>query len=272
MSPRPRNGSKILQNAALKGDQLFSALQQKSWDPSVKSLTPFPQNSAHARREPRMARAAWRGVSRRSGRASWTPFKRFAIGPNPLAGSPQRRRGSRPRDRRRPASKSRLRSRPRLRISSIVPLCDPSFTYGPWPYPDYPPFVPIFAGATIGGCGWISGPIIAPFWGLVVLNFQSAAYRDRPQAVRSVRSGRWSREDSRPRVRRAVAARPWSQGQRSLPQSDGRRSVWPSDACREGKRWCRRTLDWLASYCCSPCSGAAARVGTAKTREHETAV
>ena len=56
------------QNAALKGDQLFSALQQKSWDPSVKSLTPFPQNSAHARRQPRMARAAWRGVSRRSGR------------------------------------------------------------------------------------------------------------------------------------------------------------------------------------------------------------
>ena len=31
------------QNAALKGDQLFAALQQKSWDPSVKSLTPFPR-------------------------------------------------------------------------------------------------------------------------------------------------------------------------------------------------------------------------------------
>jgi Protein of unknown function (DUF3300) len=28
------------QNAALKGDQLFAALQQKSWDPSVKSLLP----------------------------------------------------------------------------------------------------------------------------------------------------------------------------------------------------------------------------------------
>jgi hypothetical protein len=30
------------QNAALKGDQLFAALQQTSWDPSVKSLAPFP--------------------------------------------------------------------------------------------------------------------------------------------------------------------------------------------------------------------------------------
>jgi hypothetical protein len=29
-------------NAALKGDQLFAALQQKSWDPSVKSLALFP--------------------------------------------------------------------------------------------------------------------------------------------------------------------------------------------------------------------------------------
>jgi len=31
------------QNAAVKGDQLFAALQQKSWDPSVKSLAPFPR-------------------------------------------------------------------------------------------------------------------------------------------------------------------------------------------------------------------------------------
>jgi hypothetical protein len=50
-----------------------------------------------------------------------------------------------------------------------VPICDPSFAYGPWPYPDFPPFFPVFAGAAIGGCGWISGPIIVPF----VLNFRT---------------------------------------------------------------------------------------------------
>jgi Protein of unknown function (DUF3300) len=49
-----------------------------------------------------------------------------------------------------------------------VPICDPSFAYGPWLYPDFPPFFPVFAGATLGGCGWISGPIIVPF----VLNFR----------------------------------------------------------------------------------------------------
>jgi len=54
-----------------------------------------------------------------------------------------------------------------------VPICDPSFAYGPWPYPDYPPFFPLFAGATINGCGWISGPIGAPFWGFSVLNFRT---------------------------------------------------------------------------------------------------
>jgi hypothetical protein len=54
-----------------------------------------------------------------------------------------------------------------------VPICDPSFAYGPCPYPDYPPFFPVFAGATINGCGWISGAILAPFWGLSVLNFRT---------------------------------------------------------------------------------------------------
>ena len=30
-------------NAALKGDALTAALQQQPWDPSIKSLVPFPQ-------------------------------------------------------------------------------------------------------------------------------------------------------------------------------------------------------------------------------------
>ena len=52
-----------------------------------------------------------------------------------------------------------------------VPICDPSFAYGSWPYPDFPPFLPLFAGAALNGCGWISGPIIAPFFGFAILNF-----------------------------------------------------------------------------------------------------
>ena len=32
--------------------------------------------------------------------------------------------------------------RPESRVV-YVPVCDPSFAYGPWPYPDYPPFFPV---------------------------------------------------------------------------------------------------------------------------------
>jgi hypothetical protein len=156
------------QNAALKGDQLFAALQQKSWDPSVKSLTPFP-------RILRMLDA----------NLEWTEQLGEAYLANPAAvlDAVQRLR-------RRAQSAGRLvtMSQEIVRTErepthieetvtietpspevAYVPICDPSFAYGPWPYPDYPPFFPTFAGATIGGCGWITGPIIAPF----VLNFRT---------------------------------------------------------------------------------------------------
>ena len=156
------------QNAALKGDQLFAALQQKSWDPSVKSLTPFP-------RILRMLDA----------NLEWTEQLGEAYLANPAAvmDAVQRLR-------RRAQLAGRLVTTSQEIVSTeqeptrieetvtietpspevaYVPICDPSFAYGPWPYPDYPPFFPIFSGATIGGCGWITGPIIAPF----VLNFRT---------------------------------------------------------------------------------------------------
>ena len=156
------------QNAALKGDQLFAVLQQKSWDPSVKSLTPFP-------RILRMLDA----------NLEWTEQlgEAYLAGPAAVMDAVQRLR-------RRAQSAGRLVTTPQeivrteqepTRIeetitieapspeAAYVPICDPSFAYGPWPYPDYPPFFPIFAGATIGGCGWITGPIIVPF----VLNFRT---------------------------------------------------------------------------------------------------
>jgi Protein of unknown function (DUF3300) len=160
------------QNATLKGDQLFAALQQKSWDPSVKSLAPFP-------RILRMLDA----------NLEWTEQlgESYLADPAAVTDAVQRLR-------RRAQSAGRLvtTSQEIVRTEQnptpieefitieapgpevvYVPICDPSFAYGPWPYPDYPPFFPVFAGATIGGCGWISGPILPPFWGLSVLNFRT---------------------------------------------------------------------------------------------------
>ena len=160
------------QNSALKGDQLFAALQQKSWDPSVKSLAPFP-------RILRMLDA----------NLEWTEQlgEAYLADPTALMDAVQRLR-------RRAQSAGRLVTTPQeivrteqepTRIEEpitieapnseivYIPICDPSFAYGPWPYPDYPPFFPVFAGAAIGGCDWIIGPIVAPFWGLSVLNFRT---------------------------------------------------------------------------------------------------
>ena len=160
------------QNAALKGDQLFAALQQKSWDPSVKSLAPFP-------RILRMLDA----------NLEWTEQlgEAYLADPAAVMDAVQRLR-------RRAQSAGRLVTTPQEIVRTeqeptrleetitieapspevvYVPICDPSFAYGPWPYPDYPPFFPVFAGATISGCGWISGPIVAPFWGWSVLNFRT---------------------------------------------------------------------------------------------------
>jgi hypothetical protein len=160
------------QNAALKGDQLFAGLQQKSWDPSVKSLAPFP-------RILRMLDA----------NLEWTEQlgEAYLADPAAVMDAVQRLR-------RRAQSAGRLVTTPQEIVRTeqeptrleesitieapspeviYVPICDPSFAYGPWPYPDYPPFFPVFTGATISGCGWISGPIVAPFWGWSVLNFRT---------------------------------------------------------------------------------------------------
>jgi hypothetical protein len=127
-----------LRNAAVRGDQLFAALQQKSWDPSVKSLAPFQR----LRRRAQLA-----------GRLVTTPQENVRIEQQP--------------------TRIDITIEPETPEVVYVPICDPSFAYGPWPYPDYPPFFPLFAGATINGCGWISGPIVAPFWGLSILNFRT---------------------------------------------------------------------------------------------------
>jgi Protein of unknown function (DUF3300) len=158
------------QNAALKGDQLFAALQQKSWDPSVKSLAPFP-------RILRMLDA----------NLEWTEQlgEAYLADPAAVMDAVQRlRRRAQLAGRLVTTSQEIVRTEQEpTRVEetvtieapspevAYVPICDPSFAYGPWPYPDYPPFFPTFAGVTIGGCGWISGPIIAPLWGFAILNF-----------------------------------------------------------------------------------------------------
>jgi hypothetical protein len=160
------------QNAALKGDQLFAALQHKPWDPSVKSLTPFPdvlrmldanlewteQLGEAYLADPAAVMDGVQGLRRRAQLA-----RRLVMTPQEIVGATQNPT----------SSEEPITIEPSSPEVAYVPICDPSFAYGPWPYPDYPPFFPVFAGATIGGCGWISGPILGPFWGLAILDFRA---------------------------------------------------------------------------------------------------
>ncbi|HYM02113.1 MAG TPA: DUF3300 domain-containing protein [Stellaceae bacterium] len=148
-------------NAALRGDQLAAAVEQQPWDPSVKSLMPFPQVV-------RMmdARLGWmqqlgdafiaqqadvmdavqrlRQQAQAAGRLAAIPHE-VATNDGPDIAI-------------QPADPGML----------YVPIYNPADVYGPWPYPDYPPlyFPPPAGYAMVDGIGFgIGVPIIAVFWG-----------------------------------------------------------------------------------------------------------
>jgi hypothetical protein len=154
-------------NASLKGDQLVAALRQQNWDQSVKSLAPFP-SILHMMD----AKLEW---TERLGEA-------FLADPKAVMDAVQRLR-------RRAQSAGGLVSSPQEIVRTVeegvtieaptseivyVPVCDPSVAYGAWPYPAYPPdsLSAFFNGAADFGCGWVSWPIVPPFWNLFVLDFR----------------------------------------------------------------------------------------------------
>jgi hypothetical protein len=149
-------------NASLKGSQLTAALKAQTWDPSVKSIVPYP-----------------RVLHMMDAKIEWTERlgEAFLADQAAIMDSIQRLRGL-------AQSSGALVSSPQAEVTTSaaeitieppspetvnVPVCDPSLVYGTWPYPDYPPdyFPDFFGGAAIGGfgCGWFAVPIIEPLWG-----------------------------------------------------------------------------------------------------------
>jgi hypothetical protein len=120
-------------NARLKGDQLAAALQGKDWDPSVKSLAPFPQI-----------------LRMMDDRLDWMQKlgDAFLAQQNEVMDSVQRLR-------RQAEEAGTLQSSPQQTVTTqdqtitvepanpnvvYVPIYDPTVVYGAWPYPDYPPY------------------------------------------------------------------------------------------------------------------------------------
>jgi hypothetical protein len=149
-------------NTDLQGDDLAARLAAQTWDPSVKSLVPFPQVLAMMD-----ANLVW---TERLGEA-------FVAQPAEVMDEIQKLR--------RVASEDgRLGSSARETVSQAdgaitiepadpsdvgVPEYDPGVVYGTWPYPEYPPyyFPDYFSGCAIGEFGycWTVWPIVLPLWG-----------------------------------------------------------------------------------------------------------
>ncbi len=119
-------------NARLRGDQLDAALQPQNWDPSVKSLVPFPQVLAMM-----------------DGKLDWTQAlgNAFLAQQADVMSSVQRLRAE-------AQAAGTLQSTPQDTVSTqdqaiviepanprlvYVPYYDPTMVYGSWAYPDYPP-------------------------------------------------------------------------------------------------------------------------------------
>jgi hypothetical protein len=143
-------------NASLRGSQLVGALQFQPWDPSVKSLTAFPQILAMM-----------------DGAIDWTQqvgdafvaqqadvmdsvqrLRSRALAARTLVPSPQEEVVEGP---------GAIQIAPAGGDAVYVPVYDPDTAFGDWPYPDYPPF-----GLTAPGFGYgsvIAFVIVPPLWG-----------------------------------------------------------------------------------------------------------
>jgi Protein of unknown function (DUF3300) len=149
-------------HAALRGDDLSAALDQLSWDPSVKSLVQFPQV-----------------LHMMDAQLDWTESvgEAFIGDPSAVMDSIQRLR-------RQAQAAGKLRSNAQEVVADqdgqitiepantqtvYVPDYEPSVVYGAWAYPDYLPydFANDFDQCAFDDFGycWFGVGIYAPFWG-----------------------------------------------------------------------------------------------------------
>lgn len=158
------------QHTSVSGDAAVSAVQNESWDPSVKSLAAFPSVLDLMGRQP-----AW----------VTSLGNAFLAQPDDVMSSVQRLRAQ-------AKAAGNLKSTPQQTVTSTaginnttaiaiapanpqvvyVPTYNPTVVYGPWPYPAYPPYYyppppgSVFAGAVVAGIGFgIGVATVNALWG-----------------------------------------------------------------------------------------------------------
>jgi hypothetical protein len=149
-------------NRNLMGDQLNDALDQKNWDPSVKALVPFPQV-----------------LSMMSENLEWTQNlgDAFLDQQDEVMDTVQELRGKAEtagnlkdtQEQKVIAEGNDIEIEPANPEEVYVPVYDPAEVYGPWWYPDFPPFYfPPPSWMVIafrGGIGFGRGIAVSRAWG-----------------------------------------------------------------------------------------------------------
>ncbi len=143
-------------NAQLQGTQLAQAVQSQAWDASVKSLVAFPQilammdnaldwtqqlGDAFVAQQADVMDSVQRLRAMAQAARTLVPSPQQAVAGGPWA----------------------IDIEPAAPDSVSVPVYDPSVTYGPWPYADYPPDALYPPGYGYGSV--IVFAIVAPLWG-----------------------------------------------------------------------------------------------------------
>ena len=197
----------------LTGDALTKALEPEGWDPSVKSLVPFPQVLATM-----------------NGDLNWTQQLGYAF-----AGQQAEVMNSVQRLRRQAQDNGNLKSTPQQVVEVTeqniviepaesgvvyVPSYNPSVVYEPWPYPSYPPVYPppppgyAFGTALATGLAFGAGIAITaglwnwarPSWGGGYVNVNAARYNNINVNRGQINSNVW--QGNRPGGRPAGMSRP----------------------------------------------------------------
>jgi hypothetical protein len=169
------------QNAALQGDALAQALQAQSWDPSVKSLMPFPDlvkmmsdqlawtqqlgDAVLAQQEDVLnAVQVLRGRAQAAGKLESGPQQTVTVTQNVTVA---------------PATGGIVAAPPQIITIAptnpevvFVPAYDPNVVFGTWPWPSYPPvFIPPPVGWGVGnalltGMAFATGAaVVGSLWG-----------------------------------------------------------------------------------------------------------
>ena len=152
-------------NKALQGDDLTQALASKDWDPSVKSLVPFPQVLAMMNSQLDWLQQV--GYAMTTQQAAVMDSVQRLRRPAQAAGSLQ----STPQQVVRTEAQT-ITVEPANPAVVYVPSYNPTVVYGTWPYPAYPPvYVPpppgyVVGTALVAGLAFGAGVAIAGgLWG-----------------------------------------------------------------------------------------------------------